>query len=606
MELDELIQEVLRKALHKLDTGSDAGAAAEGTVYREEPILQRASQMSFSLPARYRQMRLLAREPQARLHSAAWLFCQQGAFMADFEEDFEYRGSFTHFYPTYQVMTAQQLRGYFSWRTRVRRGQVEQAPLAFAFVYVYELLNQIGVASPEDGFARLQTFWTAYHPLDAHLDPYLKKWLRDYVVYYGLDRALLSDAANAADAAYESALQALRQPEAQTPEALFEALAALSTYHLETGRLYRQQPQRVRRVACGVFLRLSQYYHKHRKSTLFERLFGRTVTGPYQMFDSAVFWDQRRYPDYTYELGPLHRYRCQAGIWSCERLLRQPGRCSELGSILKTVDQRMRERLGVRPPIQPGKTTRILLELIDREIDALLAEEARAAVPQLTLDLSLLEGIRQAADATRDKLIVEEKGSCPPTVLRAAAAADSSTMPGTTEPMPVGRAPAKAAEDAPGPASHAGPGLPPPDGRAVPTAADAPAAEQPERVLEQTVPPDTGRMSAPTADLSSLFPAAAAAAPDGLSSLAATDASTTANRAATLPAGLSAAECGLLHDLLWGSHTPLPPGQLASVLVDGINDKLFEHFGDTVIVYDGDDTVLLEDYMDELKGMIPL
>ena len=44
-------------------------------------------------------------------------------------------------------------------------------------------------------------------------------------------------------------------------------------------------------------------------------------------------------------------------------------------------------------------------------------------------------------------------------------------------------------------------------------------------------------------------------------------------------------------------------GRLLSVVIDAINDRLFDRFGDTVIYYEGDTPAVYEDYLDELKGL---
>ena len=43
---------------------------------------------------------------------------------------------------------------------------------------------------------------------------------------------------------------------------------------------------------------------------------------------------------------------------------------------------------------------------------------------------------------------------------------------------------------------------------------------------------------------------------------------------------------------------------MLSVIADSVNEKLFDIFGDTVIGFSGDDPAVIEDYADELKGMI--
>ena len=44
-------------------------------------------------------------------------------------------------------------------------------------------------------------------------------------------------------------------------------------------------------------------------------------------------------------------------------------------------------------------------------------------------------------------------------------------------------------------------------------------------------------------------------------------------------------------------------GRMLSVVIDAINDKLFDRFGDTAIYYEGDTPAVYEDYEDELKGL---
>lgn len=88
-------------------------------------------------------------------------------------------------------MTTGQLRGYFSWRTKLRRGVYERAPLSFAFVYMYELINGVGASSPLDAFIKLRTFAQEYAEIDERVVPYAGRWLFDLAVYHGLDPSLL-------------------------------------------------------------------------------------------------------------------------------------------------------------------------------------------------------------------------------------------------------------------------------------------------------------------------------------------------------------------------------------------------------------------------------
>lgn len=550
--IDTILAEVRQKTADSKVVHTDT--------YRDEPILRTGAQLAASLakavaPDKYTQMRRLAGGPVGSRQYDPALFCRQARFMADHEDDFEYRGEFVQYFPTYQAMNSLQLRGYFSWRTQVRRGNVQPTSLSFAFVYIYELLNLVGEDDPQQAYDKLRRFWNDYRRHDARIDNYMRQWLRDFVVYYGLERSLLEDFL---DTAAEETVLVLLEYKSRPPQQVFEALLTMSGYDLTRSRLYRQYPQDVQTVVCDVFGQLSEYYEKHRKSTLCEKLFGRLMNGPCRMFESAVFEDTRRYPDYEYVINPLHIYRCKNGVWSAAKFYGTARKSKELGAILKTVDSAMRGPWGL-PPIQPGNDTRLLAGMVSKAVDALQkqkAEEAEAARkaaeeaarPKVALDLGRLSAIRQAAEQTRDKLLVEEP---------------EDVFPATENELS--------------------------------TPARADAEKTPAKVSEEPV------MEAlmEKADL------AAPAAPPVEKAVSA--------GASTLPAeneyGLSAAEYALLHALLHGQPWAAALkacGVLVSVAADAVNEKLFDHFGDTVIVFEDDAPAVLEDYTEELKGMFPL
>lgn len=511
IDVKKLIESVMSEALHKVS--SESG----DKIYRDEPILKTAAQMSNYLPEKYRQMRKMAGGSFHDRRSEACVFYEQGKFMEDYEDAFDYRGEFIRYFPTYQSMNNEQLRGYFSWRTALRRGKIEPTSLSFAFVYVYELLNQIGVKTPEEGYRRFYDFWRAYREIDSRIDWYAKQWLMDYVVYYGLDRKLLAPLYDSA--AEESVLTLLHYPSREEAE-IFAALCACSTYHLEHSKFYKQYPQDVSAVACAVFARLSEYYEKNRKHSYCEKLFGRVERFPYSMFRSAVFYERGRHKDCEYAINELHVYRCVGGNWVCKRRVGGQTSSRELGAMLKTVDRMMRETYGFPSRLKPTETTKLLSGIIQKEIDLFLEQKRRNAAPRVEIDLSKLQGIRRSSDVIRDKLIVEEE----------------------EEPSFVPEKPVSLTEEE----------------------SSAPAAMPEPEPEEKTAPSDR-------------------------------------------PDGLSEAEYALLHSLLYDGdwrEAVKRSGGMLSVLVDSVNEKLFDRFADTVIVFEDDFPVLIGDYCDELKGMI--
>jgi hypothetical protein len=70
---------------------------------------------------------------------------------------------------------------------------------------------------------------------------------------------------------------------------------------------------------------------------------------------------------------------------------------------------------------------------------------------------------------------------------------------------------------------------------------------------------------------------------------------------------LDSGEYSFMQALLYGGdyHSAAKnAGSMPSVMADSINEKLYDIFADTVIEFDGDTPVVIEDYEDELKGMI--
>ena len=491
-------------------------------VYRDEPIpvLRTAAQMAQHTPPRFRQMRKLAQTYGSGVYafSSASLFWEQGRFMAEFVDDFPEHEPFFQYFPTYQAMTDRQLRCYFSWRTQVRRGVITQTALSYAYVYLYELINQIGVASPQEGFDRLYAFWQEYRTLDAQIDQRVTRWLHDYAVWYGLDPAVLHEDAQAA-------VMTLMRHDESSPADFCAAVSSLSSYRLENSRFYKLHPDDVDAVVYRVWTALDQYFAAHRKNSLTERLFGRMYRTPYAMFQSALF-EPQPHPDTDYVVNELLSYHCRGDQWTQERFYVGQAQSKDAGALLKEIDYQMRQAYGMKSTLKPGDTSKLFRSTVEKELAAWLAEReaqqraaAQAAV-RMSIDLSRLQDIRRAALETQQRLIVDD--------------------------------------------------------------ADAPLDEDDEQFDEAPAPaPATEPATEPAAE------------------------SPSAESTDTL--GLSAEEYRLLQCLLYDrpyADWVRAAGQLVSVLVDAVNDTLFDRFADTVIGYDGDDPAVIEDYIEDLKGLV--
>lgn len=436
---DQDVKMLIERIMAEARTHQSARFSNE--VYADEPILKTGRQMQNFLPDQYRKMREISRwqdDPKGgagRWLSEAELFYRQGLLMADFEDDCPYNGTFKSYFPTYNAMSDRQLRGYFTWRAQVRRGTVEETSTSFAFLYLYELICGIGVDNPLEGFNKIKAFWDAYRAFEPGIDRFARVWLQDYAVFHALDPKLLRDSKTVM---FDNALIELRHaardlvpapaPSGQTPkrrktseptlplppdevreERLMAAINALSTYNLSNSRLDRSHHRDLRHVACAVYVRMARYYDTHRKTGIVASLFGEETAMPYTMFASAVFFAPERHEDCEYRLDPIHIYRCQNGFWECMRIHGSRQKSSKLGEMMRACDQRLLLALDPAHPLKEEKVPKYLAKTIDDEIVAWLSWDAAHQPVKIDIDLSQLGHIRNAAAQTREALLIDEE-----------------------------------------------------------------------------------------------------------------------------------------------------------------------------------------------------
>lgn len=496
--------------------------------YQDEPILKTAAQMASFTPPKYREMRKLVKADPVLYESDAQIFYQQGKFMEDFTDNYQYHGEFQRYYPTYQSMTDQQLRGYFSWRTRVRDGLVEKTSLSFVFVYIYELLNQIGVSSAEEGFYTLKSFWHVYKDIDPKINHYIKLWLKDYVIYHGLEKSFLDDFS---DISFDNTILTLINYKLHNADEVFAALNSLSSYNLENSRFYKLHSDDVKNVVYNVFAELTEYYNKKRKNSICEKFFGKIMTNQYLMFNSAVFYTREMHKDCVYEINDVCKYICKNGRWTYERFFYFKENNKRIGQLLKAVDFIMRQKYEFKSTLKVDKLTKIYQDIIQKEIDKLLEDKKKKAAPKIEIDISKLQKIRKTALETQNKLIVDDIVD---------AALPDATVPDATK-----------------------------------------RETEPVKVEHEQMMLDLIEYDAESVDVNK----------------------THQENMITL----SDIEYEFMKCLLYGknySDLIKSNGLMLSVLIDSINEKLFDRFCDTVITYEGDKSELIEDYEDELKEIL--
>ncbi|MEE8705072.1 MAG: TerB N-terminal domain-containing protein, partial [Olsenella sp.] len=114
-------------------------------------IWSQATSGASSLPETLRELRALERElPHSGRRQEAELFVRQARLAEDYADDVPF--SAVPFYPrlpSYRALGNRELRGYFSWRAEWRRGEARTMPYPFARLLAAELVNGVGCGSAD-------------------------------------------------------------------------------------------------------------------------------------------------------------------------------------------------------------------------------------------------------------------------------------------------------------------------------------------------------------------------------------------------------------------------------------------------------------------------
>ncbi len=418
--------------------------------YKDQPLSfggrRRADE---SLPPKIAQMKELYNVLDSKPGADGYYFYKQGKFMEDYEEPYDFRGRFTRYFPTYHVMNNDQLQGYFDFRRRFRNGEIDAyslsgssiTSLSFIYVYLYEILCNIGISDPEEGFRKLLYIDEVFGDKDPSMHEYIQDWLKDYVVYYNLPESLIDgiydksfDDSLSTILTYENFIRDIKDDKISSPSEnisndnktskdpgvglseddihkIFEAIDALSSYSLKGSLFYKKYPKDMEEVTVRAYRNVSLFYQEHNKPMLLEKCFGAKGVYPYHMFRKAIFYDHIHYEDYEYVFSDARIYRCRDGHWSLETFYKADSKSSDLGAICKEIDRICRRKFSFGHPLQQKLNLPLIIQAISDAADTYIKEKEEAAKPKIHIDFGKLSGIRKDAAYTRDQLITEEEMS---------------------------------------------------------------------------------------------------------------------------------------------------------------------------------------------------
>ena len=332
-------------------------------------------------------------------------------YLADCEDDEPLETVTPRYFPTYFDLNVRELRGYFTWRTQVRKGVYRRTNDTFVLIYLYELLNQIGTGSVQESLRKMEEFEKKYLDAgygDEHLRRNLRRWTLDLCVLNDHPPEEARQYLDAETLRWDRAAAALKESGNLEDEAVFAALADVAGKKLLESTVLQKQPTEGRRLFARAWRAASRQKTENGK-TLFTLCFGDMKPFPWHPLGNAVYWNREKPRDREYILSAGRIYSCASGDWQVKSY--QPlyfDRKLFMG-FLHEADRQFRLYLKTGRPLRE-KTEELWAEPVIRSVIAAdEKEKAEAARPKVTLNLDGLDRIRQDALTTRDSLLTEEE-----------------------------------------------------------------------------------------------------------------------------------------------------------------------------------------------------
>ena len=269
-------------------------------------------------------------------------FLSAARAMEDYEDNCPFAGTVPLYQPEYRDLTPNELRGYFTWRAALRRGEVSPHCDAFVYLYLSELMLGVGAANAAEALDCMDAFASSYffagYGSEA-LQRNFKNWRFEYAVLNRVDAARVRAYENPALRHWDEALTVLREPEKQSDEAVFAALAELGGKKLTEARSVK-----------GLGDRAAFYYAAIWRSSaplLFAACFGNMRMRAWKPFSDAPRLRalcENAGQDFSYQLNELRSFAATGNGFTEYSYLRQQFDSKRFFAFLKEADTALRVR----------------------------------------------------------------------------------------------------------------------------------------------------------------------------------------------------------------------------------------------------------------------
>lgn len=379
--------------------------------------------------SRLRQMKALS---ASNVTDTNKLFYLQGTFMDDYVDNYDINVPCNKNNPVYNNLTIYQLRSYFSWRTLIRNKLYKQTEKSYVFLYIYELLNKIGVKNEIDGLNKIIDLWQNYRVFDNSFDKYLSNWVKDYYIInrINIDFNLIEEEFPIKN---NDNLEDISEILIGNYENKLEFLDSISNYHILKSKIMEHKYSfLINLVIPEIFKNFDKYFSENNVSFV-NITFGEFKKKYWNVYENAIYFNNKLESDFVFKFKNLETYYKKGNNYYKETFeLSQYSKCI-VGYILKNIEITLRECLKFSKNLKVNissldelssnaelysvvtdkKFNMIINNTIKKyliehktEINNIITKEKKE---EIVIDANKFNEIRKSSSRIQEKLIVEEE-----------------------------------------------------------------------------------------------------------------------------------------------------------------------------------------------------